>query len=63
MMEASLAQDEVAFARMCKQYNQPVVFVRSLCDSALPNQVEIDMMIPEYNQDGADTLVKRRECR
>lgn len=32
--------NEVAFARLCREYAQPVVFIRSKCDEDLHNLYE-----------------------
>jgi hypothetical protein len=58
MQNPSLAEDEIAFARLCKQYNQPVVFVRSMSDTTLDNEV-YGGSIKKKDQTGADTLVKK----
>lgn len=60
MTQASLGEDEVAFARLCKQYGQPVVFVRSKCDEDLRNEHE-DGHISEISAASAKQLVKKCE--
>lgn len=60
MIKASLREDEVAYARLCKKYGQPVVVVRSKCDEVLRNQLE-DGQITEISAATAKQLVKTRK--
>lgn len=62
MMQASIGEAETQFARLCKEFGQPVVFVRSKCDQSLRDKFE-DGFIEEMSQKTADELVKYRKIQ